>query len=135
MKKARILFQNILVNRIMLGVLVLLVVWGIIALVASATRWKIIFLDNGQVYFGKTIVLPFSNTVTLRYTHFLRQPKTEGADQAPTEIGTLEVVSLKGDPQTPEDKMFINRDHILYIEYVQKNSLLAKALTDKLKTE
>lgn len=135
MKKARILFQNSLVNRIMLGVLVLLVLWGIIALVASATRWKIVFLDNGQVYFGKTIVLPFSNMVTLRYTHFLRQPKTEGVEQAPNEIGTLEVVSIKGDPQTPEDKMFINRDHILYIEYVQKNSLLAKALTDKLKTE
>lgn len=106
-------------------ILTILVIWYVFSSFAQASAWKAIFLDNGQVYFGKGWWLPFSSTMSLTHVHYLRtQPSASGTSSTPDAV----IVSLKDDPYGPQALMEVNKTHIQYIEYLRSDSALTVAL-------
>ncbi len=116
-----------LISRISLIAIVVLILWFFVGLISSASSWKAVFIDNGQVYFGKGWWLPFSDTVTLRHVYYVRPQ--DGATT--TGAQSLQVLSLQEEPQSPKSTLDINKSHILYIEYLNTNSTLAKAIVER----
>jgi hypothetical protein len=76
------------------------------------------------VYFGKSISLPFSSTITLRHVYFLR-------NDAGGATSSVAVVPLERDIHGPKDKMTIFKAHILYIEELRPTSMLLKAIEEQ----
>lgn len=123
-KKSRLsFFKKISLWR--LGFLLLIIVsalwWGIVS-VSSMNSWKAVFIDNDQVYFGKGFVIPFSSHMTLRHVYYI-QNNTEGQ--------TTVVKPLTDDVHGPHNRLSINRDHILYIQELRKDSPLGQGLTQR----
>ncbi|MCA9376114.1 MAG: hypothetical protein KC925_03545 [Candidatus Doudnabacteria bacterium] len=85
-----------------------------------------VFLDNGQVYFG-TVVRSSYRELHLTNVHYLQtSPLIETSEDAPdTE---LNLVKLGSELHGPEDRMVINRDHVLFTEELQPSSVVVQAM-------
>lgn len=101
-----------------------LVLWIVIAgnklLVRTSDGYQAVFLDNGQVYFGK---LKAANRDFLSLTdiYYLRagslQPSADGAPQA----AGVDLVKLGAELHAPRDEMIINREHVLFYEDITES--------------
>lgn len=107
-------------KKISLVVGILLVSWLLISLVANLLSWKAVFLDNGQVYFGRGINVPFTPMLTLRNVYLLR------VDSA-TSSSPL-VTSITEQVQAPRDTISISKSHIIYIQDLRGDSPLVEGL-------
>jgi hypothetical protein len=86
--------------------------------------YQAVFLDNGQVYFGK---LKKSDDDFYELTDvFYLQTGSAGIDQA----SSLSLAKLGNEAHGPEDKMRINKDHVLFIEDMKSESKVVKAIQD-----
>ena len=90
--------------------------------------YQAVFLNNGQVYFGKLSNARGQYPV-LREVYYLQvtqapQPIQPG-EQPPTNIN---VVKLGGELHGPTDEMRINRDAVLFIEDMKSDSRVAQAI-------
>jgi len=86
--------------------------------------YQAVFLDNGQVYFGK---LKKSDKDFYELTDvFYLQTGSAGIDQA----SNLSLAKLGSEAHGPEDKMQINNDHVLFIEDMKSESKVVKAIQD-----
>jgi len=86
--------------------------------------YQSVFLDNGQVYFGK---LKESGDDFYELTDvFYLQTGSAGIDQA----SNLSLAKLGSEAHGPEDKMQINKDHVLFIEDMKSESKVVKAIQD-----
>lgn len=92
-----------------------------------------VFLSNGQVYFSK-IAKQTTDSVILNDVYYLRvqralqpaqQPEGEQPQQPQTSIS---LVKLGNELHGPEDKMVINRDHVLFIEELKEDSKVVEAI-------
>jgi len=92
--------------------------------------YQSVFLDNGQVYFGK---LEKSGGDFYELTDvFYLQTGSAGIDQA----SGLSLLKLGNEAHGPEDNMQINKEHILFIEDMKSESKVVKAIQDyKLKKQ
>ncbi|MBI4714249.1 hypothetical protein HY771_03650 [Candidatus Uhrbacteria bacterium] len=86
--------------------------------------YQSVFLDNGQVYFGK-LKKPSDDFYELTDVFYL-QTGSVGLDQA----SNLSLAKLGGEAHGPEDKMQINKSHILFIEDMKSDSKVVKAIQD-----
>lgn len=87
-------------------------------------EYQAVFLDNGQVYFGK---LKLSKGDFYQLTDvFYLQTGSIGLDQT----SNLQLTKLGGEAHGPEDKMQINKEHILFIEDMTAESKVAKAIEE-----
>lgn len=87
-------------------------------------KYQAVFVDNGQVYFGK---LNKSGDDFFQLTDvFYLQAGTIGLDQT----SNLSLVKLGNEAHGPEDKMQINKDHVLFIEDMKSDSKVVKAIQD-----
>jgi len=87
-------------------------------------EYQAVFLDNGQVYFGK---LERSKTGFYFLTDvFYLQTGSIGIDQA----SNLSLSKLGSEAHGPEDKMELNVDHILFIEDMKQDSKVVNAIRD-----
>lgn len=97
----------------------------------GSTSYQAIFLTNGQIYFGKASNLN-SNYVTLKDVYYLQvsqvlQP-VQGKKQAePQQTVTLAKLGIS-ELHKPKDEMKINRDQILFIEDLEKDSQVVQAI-------
>jgi hypothetical protein len=86
-------------------------------------KFQAVFVDNGQVYFGK---------ITTRRTPFYRLENVFYFKQAPVtpdkkDQGPM-LVKLGVETHGPEDFMEIHQDHILFIENLRADSEVTKAI-------
>lgn len=92
----------------------------------KSADYQAVFLSNGQVYFGQMKSSGASN-VTLEDIYYLRvqqiQPKAEEKPQ-----GKLTLIKLGNELHAPQDKMIINRDHILFYENLKSDGKVAEAI-------
>lgn len=101
------------------------VVWIILSLVSSRLAWRAVFLESGQVYFGRFTYVPFSSTVTLHDAHYLKP----GSDQADASgVPNLTILPVSGDVHGPVSTMTITKSHILYYQGLRKGTVLYKGL-------
>lgn len=86
-------------------------------------EYQAVFLDNGQVYFGK---LNKGKEVYTLTDVFYLQTGTVGLDQT----SSLSLTKLGNEAHGPEDKMEINKEHILFVEGMKNDSKVVKAIQD-----
>lgn len=89
----------------------------------NSGEYQAVFLDNGQVYFGK--LKQKSDFFSLTDVYYL-QSGTGSLDQT----SSLSLSKLGNEAHGPEDKMEINKDHILFIEDMKPDSKVVKAIQD-----
>ena len=85
-------------------------------------EYQAVFLDNGQVYFGK---LKTGNDFYELTDVFYLQAGSAGVDQA-----SLSLLKLGNEAHGPEDKMQINKDHVLFIEDMKSDSKVVSAIQE-----
>ena len=86
-----------------------------------------VFLTNGQVYFG-TIQRQSRNEVQLTNIYYLQTDKSAAnTDQGQQGIN---LIKLGNELHGPEDRMYINRANILFIEDLKGDSKVVKAMQD-----
>jgi hypothetical protein len=87
-------------------------------------EYQAVFLDNGQVYFGK-LDRKSEDFYNLTDVYYL-QTGTVGLDQA----SNLSLSKLGNEAHGPEDKMEINVEHILFIEDMKEDSKVVGAIKE-----
>ncbi len=102
-----------------------------------SNKYQAVFLSNGQVYFGKVANLN-SNIVTLTDIYYLRvqqqvQPagndsSAEAADANSEDQAKIQLVKLGDELHGPEDAMFLNREHVLFVEDLKDSSQVVQAI-------
>jgi len=95
----------------------------------STGGYQAVFLSNGQVYFGK-ISGTTATDVTIEDIYYLQvegqiQPEREGQQQP-----RLSLVKLGNELHGPQDKMVINRDHVLFWENLKDDGRVVSAIKD-----
>ncbi|MDO8466704.1 MAG: hypothetical protein Q7S83_01030 [bacterium] len=99
----------------------------------SEAPYQAVFLTNGQVYFGRASNLN-ANYVTLKDVYYLQvsqvlqpvQGKKAPETQQSISLAKLGVTEL----HKPKDEMKINRAHVIFIEDLDDDSQVVKAIED-----
>ena len=92
-------------------------------------EWQAVFLTNGQVYFGR-VKKQNNNEIVVEDIYYLQvvRPLQQG-DSAPAEgQGELTLVKLGNELHKPTDKMYINRQHVLFMEDLKDDSNVVQAI-------
>jgi hypothetical protein len=131
--------------------LVIIIVGGGVYLVGSYTginffgsgsinlqsEWQAVFLNNGQVYFGKIVSIDDRVVVLsdIYYLQVINQPlqrSQEGGIQQPASPSDqrLTLIKLGNEIHGPRDEMIINRDHVIIIEDLKNDSRVVQAIDD-----
>lgn len=94
----------------------------------SEDGYQALFLSNGQVYFGQ-IQNESKHYVELADVYYLQLSTALQEQQIEEgEHPDLSLVKLGSELHGPEDKMYINRDHLLFIEYLKDDSKVMRAI-------
>lgn len=88
----------------------------------DSDKWQAVFLENGQVYFGKLDEYD-QNYVVLTEVYYLRETEDLADDAA-----NLNLIKLGGELHGPEDEMFIAKDGILYFENMKDTSRVVQSI-------
>lgn len=107
---------------------------NILGISKDSGEWQAVFLDNGQVYFGKTC-RENNETVLLKDIYYLQVTKGLQPAEGATNQSEVSLVKLGNELHGPEDEMRINRDHILFIEDLKPEGKVVLAIESYLETE
>lgn len=99
----------------------------------NSDQYQAVFLDNGQVYFGKLASLN-SNYVELTDIYYLQvdqqvQPDQDGQDTTQQQIS---LAKLGNELHGPEDKMYVNPDKIVFWENLKADGQVTQAINSYL---
>jgi hypothetical protein len=90
--------------------------------VVDSKTYQAVFLNNGQVYFGK-LSAGDANTYYLRHVYFLQSSVTSKGKP-----GAEQLIKLTKEIHGPEDLMVINRDQVLFVENLNPSGRAAKLI-------
>lgn len=90
--------------------------------VIATGEYQAIFLDNTQVYFGK-LERSTSDFYILTDVFYLQAGASTVSPQ-----GNLSLSKLGSEAHGPEDKMEINKSHVLFIENMKADSKVVQAI-------
>jgi hypothetical protein len=98
-------------------------------------RLQAVFLNGGQVYFGRIRVLD-NNFLRLTDVYYLRvneelQPEGQATDALRQQGGAdIELVKLGCELHGPEDEMLINREHVIFWENLKEEGQVSQAVVN-----
>lgn len=93
-------------------------------------KYQAVFLNNGQVYFGK--IKNFGReSVDLREIYYLQTSNTESGSSTPQNVS---LVKLGCELHAPVDQMLINTDQVIFWENLTDGGQVVEAI-DKYKSE
>ncbi len=84
--------------------------------------YQAVFLDNGQVYFGK-LERPNGKFYVLRDVYYMRTGSV-----SLDAVSSISLTKLGSEAHSPGDQMEINIDHILFIEEMKSDSKVLEAI-------
>ncbi len=90
-------------------------------------KYQAVFLSNGQVYFGK-LNMTGNKTATLDDIYYLQVEQVQPKTDETTSNNKLTLIKLGNEIHSPEDKMYINTDQILFIENLKDEGKVAQAI-------
>jgi len=93
----------------------------------DSSKLQAVFLQTGQVYFGKVKVLN-SNYLVLSNIYYLQTSSTGTTAAASAANSSVSLVKLGCELHEPYDQMVINRTQITFWENLQDNGQVAKAV-------
>ncbi len=92
-------------------------------------KYQAVFLNSGQVYFGK--ITEQHKWLVLTNVYYLQRsnaaPLQEGAAAAPTE-SDFKLVKLGSELHGPEDAMYIERSNVWFWENMKEDSKVLQAI-------
>lgn len=101
-------------------------------------KWQAVFLSNGQVYFGhlKDTSSQYANLEEVYYLQVQQQLQQATGTTTGQVVGTgqaggqqqLVLIKFGTELHGPEDKMVINRDHILFWENLKGDSTVVRSI-------
>ncbi|MBI4050338.1 MAG: hypothetical protein HY398_02720 [Candidatus Doudnabacteria bacterium] len=94
------------------ALVVVIVLRGQRLLIRTPTAYQAVFLDNGQVYFGKLAAVN-RDFLSLTDIYYLRAGSIQQGGQ--TE-GQIDLIKLGAELHAPRDEMIINKAHVLFYE-------------------
>ena len=96
----------------------------------STDKYQAVFLNNGQVYFGKAQEVN-GRFITLDDVYYLTQNTASGTNGQATTTGDYTLVKL-GCQQIhyPEDRMVVSRDQVTFWENLNKDGKVTKSIAD-----
>lgn len=94
----------------------------------SKEKYQAVFLNNGQVYFGK-IARINNSAIDLRGIYYL-QTNGDGSTQQTSSNSNISLVKLGCELHAPYDQMLINSEQVLFWENIQDNSQVVKAINE-----
>jgi hypothetical protein len=94
----------------------------------DSSRWQAVFLEDGQVYFGRLSSYN-QRFALLDQVYYLKL--SSGLQQgAASELGgQLNLIKLGGEAHGPEGKMYIAKDNILFVENLKDDSAVVRAIS------
>lgn len=121
-----------------IGVIIVaaLVVLAVLGFYRSSTasaidtgKYQAVFLQNGQVYFGKLQILN-GNYMQLTDVWYLETKTNTDLQKTATESSTdVQLVQLGGEIHGPTDKMVINKDQVLFFENLKPDGKVTQSIT------
>lgn len=97
-------------------------------------QYQAVFLSNGQVYFGKLDKADehYAELSDIYYLQVTTPPLQGSQDQAQAQRQQpqIQLVKLGNELHGPEDKMFINRDQILFFEDLKDSGRVVQAIKE-----
>lgn len=90
-------------------------------------RYQAVFLNGGQVYFGRIASLnnEYIDLQDVYYLNVADQNVQTGADNAQDNVA---LVKLGCELHAPQDQMFINREHVTFWENLKTDGQVANAI-------
>jgi hypothetical protein len=85
-----------------------------------AEKWQAVFLENGQVYFGK-LDLSAGEYATLTNVYYLKEASE-------LQNSNLNLVKLGGELHGPEDMIYIRRESISFWEHMKPASRVVQTI-------
>ncbi|MBN1778766.1 MAG: hypothetical protein JW816_00895 [Candidatus Buchananbacteria bacterium] len=116
---------------------------GLLGGSSQKADYQAVFLDNGQVYFGK-ITKMADDYINLRDIYYLQavdqplQTSQQGDTTTTANQQTqqqLKLIKLGNEIHGPKDEMSINRSHVVIIEDLKDDSQVVKAIKNYLSGE
>lgn len=96
-------------------------------------KMQAVFLNNGQVYFGKIKTLN-ENYLQVQNIYYLRVNQTVQPNQSSKNANNdVSLVKLGCELHGPVDQMLINRDQVTFWENLKTDGQVAKAVDDYVK--
>lgn len=112
---------------LVLLVIIVLVVWGLYYFkVIGSGGFQAVFLNNGQVYFGK-LSMEGSQMPILKDIYYLQVTQPIQPGEAGN-ASNINLVKLGGELHGPADEMRINRNNILFVEDLRSDSKVVQAI-------
>lgn len=93
----------------------------------DSTKLQAVFLNTGQVYFGKIKQLN-SKYFVVSNIYYLQTSGGASADKAAASNTSVSLVKLGCELHEPYDQMVINRDQVTFWENLQDNGQVAQAV-------
>ncbi len=112
---------------LMMGLVIALSAMGCGGAQGNKGSWKAVFLTSGQVYYGK-LTQNQGQFYKLQDVYYIRVNQQQGEDK--TKAPDLSLVKLGNEIHGPEDAIYLNRDHILYVEDLKEDGQVVKAIAD-----
>ncbi|KKW28278.1 MAG: hypothetical protein UY73_C0051G0005 [Parcubacteria group bacterium GW2011_GWA2_52_8] len=113
LEKLRFVFWIVLI----LAVAVLLYVFsrGQQLVIRDPGAFQAVFLDNGQVYFGKLRSVN-RDLWSLTDIYYLRAGTLQQGSGGEILQGSIDLIKLGSEVHGPRDEMLVNRDHVIFYE-------------------
>jgi len=94
----------------------------------DANAYQAVFLNGGQVYFGKITNINYS-TMTLEHIYYLSNGSFDKTTQQ-TSGTNVSLVKLGNELHKPQDKMIIERKNVTFWENLKSDGEVTKAITN-----
>jgi hypothetical protein len=115
---------------IVLGVIVVLILIGLGRfgwLPGSKAAFQAVFLNNGQVYFGK-LGHDYGDFMDLRDIYYLQITQPIQPAGGNNSAANINLVKLGNELHGPTDEMRINRAAVLFVEDLKPDSRIVQAI-------
>lgn len=120
-----------------IAILVVVIVGGLLASYflffkdKMNTKYKAIFLDNNDIYFGK-VDYKNDNYVKIKDVYSLRVSQVTKKDKDGKDVQEpyFQIIKMGSEIHGPKNEMEITREHILYIQELEKTSQVLSTIAN-----
>jgi hypothetical protein len=97
----------------------------------ATDKYQAVFLENGQVYFGKVAALN-SNFINLQNVFYLNS-QTQSEEAKTTDQNQFTLIKLGCELHGPYDRMIVNRDQVTFWENLKDDGQVVKTINEWIK--
>jgi hypothetical protein len=104
------------------------ITWQLLSTQIQSDKYQAVFLNNGQVYFGKLHGYYGSRPYMTDVHYFQANSQTAAAE---SNSSNQLLVKLGSEVHAPEGKLILSKDAILFVENLTENSKVTKAIENE----